>query len=182
VAPNCVRSDSNPSECAQFGVYNGFSYCGQITFAFLAIQTILFTVHSCIALKEQATKAIRKVKRNTPMSNKEIFQHSDNMTKIILAVTIIWGIATTCLFIASMYAFQSLCDKIDTGLGRRVKYHTLTVHACATTGCVSEYWRFFTLFAFTFVIFGIPNLLIAFGFMDVARPEPVAKNENAPFI
>jgi hypothetical protein len=180
VAPDCIRSETDPSMCAIFGAYSGLSYCGQITFALLAIQTILFTAHSCIALKNQALKVAQKALGLKIVSVRALLKSSDKTTKTILGLTITWGIITTCLFIASMFAFQSFCDKIDTGLGRKVKYGAKKpgdtvqkgVVACATTGCVSDYWTFFTLFVSSFLFFGIPNLLISFGFLDVARrPE-----------
>lgn len=168
VAPNCQRSQTDPTECAIFGAYSGLSYCGQITFALLAIQTILFTTHSCLALKNQAF-ATQKALGQKVVGLRALLKSSNSTVKLILGLTITWGVVTTCLFIASIFAFQSFCDKIDTGLGREVKYESGSKRACATTGCVSDYWTFFTLFAFTFFIFGIPNLLISFGFLDVAR-------------
>ena len=185
VAPDCERSETDPAMCAIFGAYSGLSYCGQITFALLAIQTILFTAHSCIALKDQATKAVQKSLGLQTVSVRALLKSSDNTTKITLGLTITWGIITTCLFIASMFAFQSFCDKIDTGLGRKVKYESGSVVACATTGCVSDYWTLFTLFVFSFLFFGIPNLLISFGFLDVARrpeTETPAKSELKSFM
>ena len=164
VAPDCERSDSNPSECAAFGAHGALSYLGQITFGLLALQVVLFAAHTCVEVTKQAREEANK--SGPTQSLRKLLMGANKSIKATIGLTITWAIVGVALFIASAVAFQSLCDKIDTGLGRKVKYQGNSKLACATMGCVSSYGSFFAQFVFAFVWFRIPHILTWFGVLE----------------
>jgi hypothetical protein len=164
VAPDCERSDSDPNECAPFGASGALSYLGQITFWLLALQVVLFTAHTCVEAVKDARESASE--SNAGKSLKTILLEASKMVKATLGLTIVWGIIGIALFIASAVAWQSLCDKIDTGLGRKVKYEGHPKLACATVGCINSYGSAFAQFVVAFIWFRIPHILTWFGVLD----------------
>jgi hypothetical protein len=167
VAPDCERSATDPNECAAFSANGALSYLGQATFVLLAMQTVLFAAHTCVAVKDQAMEAAEAAGQKG-IGLVQLMKTSGKNVKATVGLTITWAIVGVALFIASAVAFQAMCDKIDTGLGRKVKYESVQsgVLACATTGCVTSYGSFFAQFVSAFVWFRIPYILTWFGVLE----------------
>ena len=78
------------------------------------------------------------------------------------------------LFVLAALSWQSMCDKIDTGLGRIVDTsgpdapQATSRPACSTLGCESSFLYFFLTYALSIVWSTIPLLLVWFGVLDSA--------------
>jgi len=162
-ATDCKRT-SDTSQCAPFSAWGALSILGMVTFGLLAIQTLLFTAHTGVAMTEGAVSI---------GALKELY--ADTTKRFIMGLTIIWGILGFGLFVWAALSWQSMCDKIDTGLGRIVSTGSpldVEVHptagACATTGCASSFVYFFVTYALSIVWSTIPYLLVWFGLLESA--------------
>lgn len=161
-ATDCKRT-SDTSHCAPFSAWGALSILGMVTFGLLAIQTLLFTAHTGVAMTEGAVSI---------GALKELY--ADTTKRFIMGLTIIWGILGFGLFVWAALSWQSMCDKIDTGLGRIVSTGSpldedqATAEACATTGCASSFVYFFVTYALSIVWSTIPYLLVWFGLLETA--------------
>ena len=60
----------------------------------------------------------------------------------MLGLVIVWGVLGFGLSVWAAFSFQTMCDKLDTGLGRIVQTaaeDTTGKPACATSGCESSF-------------------------------------------
>jgi len=156
VVQDCKRSNTNPSECAPFGSSNALSVFGQLTFAVLAVQVILFTAHTCVSVYEQA-------KEGKTGSTVAILKAAGAKIQVTLGLTITWCIVGVILFAASLEAWVAFCDKIDTGLGRMIDSGT---RACATSMCTYSFGSLFATITFAVVWYRIPHLLTWCGVLE----------------
>ena len=156
VVQDCERSKTNPSECAPFGSSNALSVFGQLTFAVLAVQVILFTAHTCVSVYEQA-------KEGKTGSTVAILKAAGAKIQVTLGLTITWCIVGVILFAASLEAWVAFCDKIDTGLGRMIDNGT---RACATSMCTYSFGSLFATITFAVVWYRIPHLLTWCGVLE----------------
>ena len=156
VVQDCERSESNPSECAPFGSSNALSVFGQLTFAVLAVQVILFAAHTCVSVYEQA-------KEGKTGSTVTILKAAGAKIQLTLGLTITWCIVGVILFAASLEAWVAFCDKIDTGLGRMIDNGT---RACATSMCTYSFGSLFATITFAVVWYRIPHLLTWCGVLE----------------
>jgi len=156
VVQDCERSNTNPSECAPFGSSNALSVFGQLTFAVLAVQVILFTAHTCVSVYEQA-------KEGKTGSTVTILKAAGAKIQLTLGLTITWCIVGVILFAASLEAWVAFCDKIDTGLGRMIDNGT---RACATSMCTYSFGSLFATITFAVVWYRIPHLLTWCGVLE----------------
>lgn len=165
-AMECART-IDTADCAPFSAWGALSIFGMLTFGLLAIQTLLFTAHTGVAMSDGdiSLSTLKEIYANTTQRN-------------ILGITITWGIIGFGLFVWSALSWQSMCDKIDTGMGRivdtsgAVPYNgTVNDHhqpACSTTGCTSSFMYFFITYALSIVWSTIPYLLVWFGLLESA--------------
>lgn len=158
VVQDCERSSTNFAECAPFGAGNGLSVIGQITFFALAVQTVLFCAHTCVAIYEQEKDFRKKASKEEI----KLFEQAQTKTKITLGLCIVWCIIGFSLFLASAEAWEAFCDKIDTGLGRHVE----SKRACATWMCTYSFGQLFSTITFAIVWYSIPHLLTYCGVLE----------------
>ena len=171
VAPDCERTTDH-HECAPFGSANALSILGQLTFAVLAIQVLLYGVHTILAAIEGEKKASLSDNGTPNKGTLAILRAASNQTKATMGLTITWLIIGVALFLASAVAWESFCDKLDTGLGRRIAgsestatYEAATP-ACASTGCIMSFGGLFATFVVSFVWYRIPHILCWFGLLE----------------
>lgn len=165
-AMECAR-DIDTARCAPFSAWGALSILGMSTFGLLAIQTLLFTAHTGVAMTEGALSLT---------ALKELY--ADTTKRIIMGVTITWGIIGFGLFVWSALSWQSMCDKIDTGMGRIVDNSVVGAGgeengaggepACATVGCSFSFVYFFLSYALSVVWSTIPYLMCWFGLLESA--------------
>lgn len=163
VAPECDRT-TDENVCAPFGSSSPLAWFGFLTFGTLAIQVILYGAHTCVELTKDALDGKALTVANVKAFNKD--------SKVWLALTIVWLIIGFALMVVSALAWDALCDKIDTGLGRQVNTGTDAapdmVRACATTGCTMSFGSFFATFVVSIVWYRLPLIAQAFGFLESA--------------
>ncbi len=164
VAPDCKRT-TDENECAPFGANSPLAWFGFITFGTLSLQVILFGVHTCYELTKDALG-----KDEDGNTNKLSFSAAKSFkrkSKVWLGLTIIWIIVGFSLMAVSAFAWDSLCDKIDTGLGRKIGDDAATaVRACATTSCTLPFSNFFGTMVFALVWYRLPHIAQWFGLLE----------------
>jgi hypothetical protein len=160
-ALDCPRT-IDTGKCAPFSAWGPLAIFGMLTFGLSAIQTILFTAHSGVALAggEMSLASARKLVQ-------------DQSSRVVLGLVIVWGLLGFGLSIWAAFSFQSMCDKLDTGLGRIVQTTLETsdspgAPACATSGCESSFLYFFMTYAIAVVWSSIPYVLVWFGVLESA--------------
>ncbi len=162
VAPECART-SDENECAPFGASSPLAWFGFLTFGTLSIQVVLFGAHTCQALVSDALGKNTLTLRNAVSTLKGF----ETNVKVWLALTIIWLIVGFALMVTSAFAWDSLCDKIDTGLGRRVTDSANNLkRACATATCAMSFGSFFATMTFAIVWYRLPHIAQWFGFLE----------------
>ena len=152
VAPSCTKTHDT-GDCAPFGYMGPLSALGAATFGIFAIRAILFGAHTCVMLLSD------NVSLQTAIASK-------GKQRAFLGLNIFWMIISFSLFVWAAVAWQGMCDKIDTGLGRIVKDGSGEVQACATAYCNISFGGFFASYAVAFLWFRIPNILIWAGIVD----------------
>lgn len=161
-ATDCKRT-IDTSHCAPFSAWGALSIFGMLTFGLLAVQTLLFTAHTGVAMTEGAVSIT---------ALKELY--ADTTKRVIMGLAITWGVIGFGLFVWAALSWQSMCDKIDTGLGRIVSTssplvpHPVSAEACSTTGCTSSFVYFFITYALSIVWSTVPYLLVWFGLLESA--------------
>lgn len=172
VAPDCARTTDH-HECAPFGSANALSIFGQLTFAVLAIQVLLYGIHTILAAIEGEKKSAGGVASGGVVSRTlALLKLASNQTKATIGLTVTWLIIGVALFIASAFAWESFCDKIDTGLGRRIAgsestaTYAAATPACAGTGCTMSFGGLFATFVVAVVWYRIPHILCWFGLLE----------------
>lgn len=159
-ALDCPRTIDTGS-CAPFSATGPLSVLGMTTFGLYAIQTLLFTAHTGVALSggELSLSAARQL-----VANKS--------SRTMLGLAIVWGVIGFGLFVWAAFSFQSMCDKLDTGLGRIVQTSDDASKAgsaaCATSGCESSFLFLFMTYALALVWSSVPYVLVWFGVMESA--------------
>tara|TARA_B110000908_G_scaffold172766_1_gene242902 strand:- start:1449 stop:2330 length:882 start_codon:yes stop_codon:yes gene_type:complete len=161
VAPDCERSDTDPAECAVFSAQGALGWLGKLTAFFLSVQTILFCVHTCVAIIEQE-RELANSEEAAADSFAGVLLKANRAVKLTLGLSVTWCIVGFSLFIASYFAWESFCDKIDTGLGRQVNHH----HACGVMGCTQSFGSIFAIIIVALVWYRIPNILTWFGVLE----------------
>jgi hypothetical protein len=161
VVQDCERSATNPTECAPFGASNGLAIIGQITFWALAAQTILFCAHTCVEVCDIQLEYITndKGKKKGAQLKK---MTTNGKVKLTVGLTVVWCIIGFALFGASAIAWEALCDKLDTGLGR----HVQNQRACATDMCTFTFGQLFSTITFAIMWYNIPHLLTYSGVLE----------------
>ena len=133
VAPDCART-SDENECAIFGANSALAWFAFLTFGCLSVQVLLFGIHTIyaslsVALKEKNVKLTTK----NALSTLKSFSGKE---KLLIGLTVVWLLIGLGLMITSAFAWDSMCDKIDTGLGRRVADSAgVLKRACKTSSC-----------------------------------------------
>lgn len=162
VVPDCKRT-SDENECAPFGASSPLAWFGFLTFGTLAIQVVLYGAHTCVLLVNDA-KGDTKLTMTNALSTLKSF---DRNSKVWLALTIVWTIIGFALMATAAFAWDSMCDKIDTGLGRRVSDASgTTTRACATSTCTTSFGSFFATMVFALVWYRLPHIAQWFGFLE----------------
>ena len=164
LAPDCKRT-SDENECAPFGANSPLAWFGFLTFGTLAIQVILFGAHTCYLLVNDALKSGEKTLtlKNAVSTLKDF----DRNVQAWLALTIVWLIIGAALMLTAAFAWVSMCDKIDTGLGRRVSDASgTTTRACATSTCTTSFGSFFATMVVAVVWYRLPHIAQWFGFLE----------------
>merc|ERR1712100_882808 len=93
-------------------------------------------VHTCIAIIEQE-RELANSEEAAADSFAGVLMKANKAVKLTLGLSITWAIIGFSLFVASYFAWESFCDKIDTGLGRKVSKH----HACGVM-LYTKFWIF----------------------------------------
>mgnify|MGYP006079503343 CR=1 FL=1 len=164
VAPNCART-SDEDECAPFGSSSPVAWFGFLTFSMLSIQVVLYGAHTCHALVSEAIGQTTLTRKNALSTLKSM----DSNVKLWMGLTIAWLIIGFSLMITSAFAWDSLCDKIDTGLGRRVEDSASQLkRACATSTCTTSFGSFFATMTIAIVWYRMPDIAQWFGFLEAA--------------
>ncbi len=158
-ALDCPRT-VDTGKCAPFSAWGPLSIFGMLTFGLYAIQTLLFTAHSGVALTDGilSLAATRKLLQ-------------DKSSRAMLGLVIVWGVLGFGLCVWAAFSFQNMCDKLDTGLGRIVQTSandTTGTPACATSGCESSFLYLFMTYAIALVWSSIPYVLVWFGVLESA--------------
>ena len=160
-ALDCPRT-VDTGKCAPFSAWGPLSIFGMLTFGLSAIQTLLFTAHSGVALAggDLSLASARKLIQ-------------DKSSRVVLGLVIVWGVLGFGLSVWAAFSFQSMCDKLDTGLGRIVQTTLETSEspgspACATRGCESSFLYLFMTYAIAVVWSTIPYVLVWFGVLESA--------------
>ena len=162
VVPDCERT-SDENECAPFGASSSLAWFGFLTFGTLSLQVILFGAHTCYLLVNDAKGETTLTVRNALTTLKSF----DRTTQTWLALTIVWLIVGFALMLTAAFAWDSMCDKIDTGLGRRVSDASGTeVRACATSTCNTSFGSFFATMVVAIVWYRLPHIAQWFGFLE----------------
>lgn len=162
VVPDCERT-SDENECAPFGANSPLAWFGFLTFGTLSVQVILFGAHTCYLLVNDAKGETTLTMKNALSTLKSF----DRTTKTWLALTIVWLIIGFALMLTAAFAWDSMCDKIDTGLGRRVSDASGTeVRACATSTCNTPFGSFFATMVVAIVWYRLPHIAQWFGFLE----------------
>ena len=152
VAPACSKTpDTN--DCAPFGYNAPLSALGAATFATFAIRAILFGAHTCVMLLSDDVSVAKAMA-------------SKGQQRMFLGLNIVWTIVSFALFVWAALAWQGMCDKIDTGLGRFVDVAGTETKACATSYCSISFGGFFASYAAAISFFRIPNILIWAGIVN----------------
>ena len=157
VAPPCLKT-SNLADCSPFGYASPLSGLGAATFGFLAINALLFGVHTGVVISPSyAISAL------------------DYKSSAVFALNIVWTIISFSLFIWAALVWQGFCDKIDTGLGRTVSNtpgnQTTTEKGCATAYCTLSFSSMFLSLITAQCFYRIPNMLIFFGVLEKAATD-----------
>lgn len=152
VAPSCAKT-VDTGDCAPFGYMGPLSALGAATFGVFAIRAILFGAHTCVMLLSDNASL------QTAIASK-------GKQRAFLGLNIFWMIVSFSLFVWAALAWQGMCDKIDTGLGRVIKDGSNDVQACATSYCGISFGGFFASYAAALLWFRIPNILIWVGIVD----------------
>ena len=94
------------------------------------------------------------------------------LRRVSMGRMIVWLIVGFALMVTSALAWDALCDKIDTGLGRQINTgddnSPVMVRACATTSCTMSFGSFFATFVISIVWYRIPHIAQWFGFLESA--------------
>jgi len=152
VAPACSKT-ADTGDCAPFGYNAPLSALGAATFATFAIRAVLFGAHTCVMLMSDDVSVAKVLT-------------SKGQQRMFLGLNIVWMVVSFALFVWAALAWQGMCDKIDTGLGRFVKIGTSEMQACATSYCNISFGGFFASYAAAISFFRIPNILIWAGIVD----------------
>ena len=152
VAPACYKT-ADTGDCAPFGYSAPLSGFGAATFATFAIRAVLFGAHTCIMLLSEDVSVAKAMA-------------SKGQQRLFLGLNIVWTIVSFALFVWAALAWQGMCDKIDTGLGRFVDVGGGPTPACATSYCNISFGGFFASYAVAISFFRIPNILIWAGIVD----------------
>lgn len=175
VVPDCKRT-SDENECAPFGASSPLAWFGFLTFGTLAIQVVLYGAHTCVLLvndakdneakdNEAKDKDAKKSSILKKLSNP--LEGFDRNSKIWLGLTIVWTIIGFTLMAIAAFAWDSMCDKIDTGLGRQVSDASgIKTRACATSTCTTSFGSFFATMVFALVWYRLPDIAQWFGFLE----------------
>lgn len=162
VAPECERT-SDENECAPFGASSPLAWFGFLTFGTLAIQVILFGTHTIYAVMSDALGKTTLTRANA-LSTLKGFSTKE---KALIGLTIVWIIIGFSLMVTSAFAWDSMCDKIDTGLGRKVADSAGNLkRACATAQCTLSFGSFFATMTFALVWYRLPHIFQWFGFLE----------------
>lgn len=161
-ALDCPRT-IDTGKCAPFSAWGPLSVFGMLTFGLYAVQTVLFTAHSGVALTltgggDLSLASVRKLV-------------TDKSSRVMLGLIITWGVVGFGLFVWAAFSFQNMCDKLDTGLGRLAQTSDedlLGSAACATTGCESSFVWLCMTYAIALVWSSIPTVLVWFGILESA--------------
>ena len=156
-ALDCPRT-VDTGKCAPFSAWGPLSIFGMLTFGLYAIQTLLFTAHSGVALTG-GTLSLTTARK--------LLQ--DKSSRAMLGLVIVWGVIGFGLCVWAAFSFQNMCDKLDTGLGRIVQTSandTTGTSACATSGCESSFLYLFMTYAIALVWSSIPYVLVWFGVLE----------------
>jgi len=164
VAPSCTKTQDT-GDCAPFGYMGPLSVLGAATFGVYAIRAILFGAHTCVMLLSD------NISLRTVIASK-------GKQRAFLGLNIVWMIISVSLFVWAAIAWQGMCDKIDTGLGRIIKDGEDDVQACATAYCTISFGGFFASYAAALIWFGIPNILIWTGIVDGPGKKYKQLNDN----
>lgn len=152
VAPACSKT-SDTGDCAPFGYNAPLSALGAATFGTFAIRAILFGAHTCVMLMSD------------DISMEKVIT-SKGQQRMFLGLNIVWMVVSFALFVWAALAWQGMCDKIDTGLGRFVLVGDTETQACATSYCNISFGGFFASYAAAISFFRIPSILIWAGIVD----------------
>jgi len=136
LGPPCVKTGSL-SDCAPFGFGSPLSGLGQAAFGALAINVILYGVHTGVL--------------------------SESKTSKLFVLNVLWTIVAFSLYVWAAVAWGAVCDKIDTGLGRYVVVAEDNVPACATSYCWISFGGLTASFASAITFAHLPNIITFFG-------------------
>ena len=160
VAPDCART-SDENECAIFGANSALAWFGFLTFGCLSVQVLLFGLHTIYASLKAANP---EISRKNAVS---VLKSFSGQEKLLIGLTVVWLLIGLGLMITSAFAWDSMCDKIDTGLGRRVADSAgVLKRACKTSSCTLPFGSFFATMTFALVWYRIPDILQWFGVLE----------------
>jgi len=111
----------------------------------------------------------------------------------VVWITLFWSIGGIILAILAAGSWVSMCDKIDTGLGRKMKIvdpesEDIVIpngHACASIGCEATFGSLFLWYALTVAFILLPNVFMFYfpaivpastktsGDIEMSKPDPV---------
>lgn len=159
VAPNCARTD-NQADCAYFGSNQFLAWSGFSTFALLTVQVLLYGIHTLLAL--DAGAAFQSAITSVSLFYREAKANELAVSKTgaYIGLTVVWMLIGMGLMGTSALAWDSFCDKMDTGLGRRVgNPYGVAPPACGTDKCALSFGSFVSTMAFALVWYRLPDIV-----------------------
>jgi|TARA_B110000208_G_C11778308_1_gene432892 hypothetical protein len=157
---------------------------GQLTFYMLAAYAVLFLLATWLEnnggyLYTDAfnmlgdrfsccTKASRPDVRGGKLENVRGWCCRNTGERNITWITLVWSVVGSLYAILAAGHWMSMCDKLDTGLGRKMKIvdpetEIIVIengHACATVGCEATFGSFFMWYSMTVVWMLLPQVFM----------------------
>lgn len=156
LGPPCVKTGTL-TDCAPFGHGSALSVLGHATFIILAINVILYGIHT------------------------DVLSESKKCS-LLFFLNWVWTFVSFGLYVWAAVAWGAFCDKIDTGLGRYVVEVTGKKAACATKMCGISFGGLAASFVTAIVVAHIPNVVTFFRlgglYEDNANSEDNANQYN----
>jgi len=176
VSNSCVKV-ADTDICAPFAGASVLGVAGSMTFSLLALQAILYGVHTALALNDDPRTNDDNFSSETTVYE-TLGKKSHLKFKTLFILNIVWTMLSCFLFVWSAVAWQGMCDKLDTGLGRVVDRTPFSkeisnLNACATNYCTIPFSGFMWSYAVSLMFYTIPRILILSGFTSDASYKEV---------
>ena len=155
IAPPCAKT-GDLNTCSPFGADSALAVLGQATFGVLAINVVLFGVHTGLEMNMESITALVSMEKKS----------------VIFGLNIVWTIVAFSLYVWAAVAWRGMCDKIDTGLGRHVVTDAgVRNGVCATSYCTISFGGFMASFVVALLVARVPDILIFFAVLGLKKAD-----------